>query len=56
MNNEEFKCLCEDFYCTARTLEDYQERMMNDVRNELEYRKVFRDLEKEIIRFLDTKG
>lgn len=56
MNNEEFKSLCEDFYSTARTLETYQERMMSDVKNELEYRNVFQDLEKEIIRFLDTKG
>ena len=56
MNNEEFKSLCEDFYSTAQALENYREKMMNDVKNELEYRKVFRDLEKEIIRFLDTKG
>jgi len=54
--NEEFKSLCEDFYSTAKALERYQERMMNDVKNELEYRKVFKDLEGEIVRFLSPRN
>lgn len=52
LTNDEFKELVEDFYSAARTLERYDKKMKTDTENELEYRRVFRDLEKEIIQFL----
>lgn len=50
--NDEFKGLVEDFYSAAKTLDTYNRKMKADTRSELEYRRVFRDLEKEIIQFL----
>lgn len=52
LSNDEFKGLVEDFYSAARILDNYDMKMKTDTRNELEYRRVFRDLEKEIIQFL----
>ncbi|HEY3405610.1 MAG TPA: hypothetical protein VGK59_19640 [Ohtaekwangia sp.] len=51
-NSDEFKGLCEDFYSSSRTLEDYKEKVMKDIKNELEYRKLFLDLENEILKYL----
>lgn len=53
-NSDEFKGLCEDFYSSSRTLEDYKEKVMKDIKNELEYRKLFIDLENEILKYLGT--
>jgi hypothetical protein len=53
--NEEFKSLCEDFYSSALILENYKKKMLKDKKNELEYRKVFLDLENEILNFLGTE-
>lgn len=52
LTNDEFKSLVEDFYSAASTLDSFDKKMENDTRNEMEYRKVFRDLEKEIVQFL----
>lgn len=52
LTNDEFKGLVEDFYSAAMALDNYDKKMRTDTRNELEYRNVFRDLEKEIIQFL----
>jgi len=54
-SNDEFKSLCEDFYSSALILENYKKKMLKDKKNELEYRKVFLDLENEILNFLGTE-
>jgi hypothetical protein len=52
--NEEFKSLCEDFYSSALILKNYKKKMMQDKKSELEYRKLFLELETEILNFLGT--
>lgn len=52
--NDEFKSLCEDFYSSALILENLKRRLLKDKKNELEYRKLFLDLESEILDFLGT--
>jgi len=51
-DSDEFKGLCEDFYSSLCILEKHKERMMKDIKNEMEYRALFLDLENEILKFL----
>ena len=53
--NEEFKSLCEDFYSSALILENYKKKILKDKKSELEYRKLFLDLENEVLNFLGTE-
>ncbi len=53
-NSDEFKGLCDDFYSSSKKLEDYKEKVIKGIQNELEYRKLFLDLESEVLKFLDT--
>jgi hypothetical protein len=53
-SDEEFKTLCEDFYASALILENVKRKLLKDKRSELEYRKLFLDLEGEILNFLGT--
>ena len=53
--SDEFKGLCDDFYSSSRILEGYREKVMKDINNELEYRKLFLDLESEILKFLSSQ-
>ena len=53
-NNEEFKTLCQDLHSSARMLEVRQKLLLSHSLTELEYRRLFLDLEKEIVRFLDA--
>jgi hypothetical protein len=53
-DSDEFKGLCDDFYSSSKKLEDYKEKVIKDIKNELEYRKLFLDLENEILKFLGT--
>jgi hypothetical protein len=50
--NDEFKSLCQDFYSSARTIENYKNDMIKNLKGELEYQRVFADLEKEIVEYL----
>ena len=52
--NDEFRSLCDDFYSSARILEDKQKKLMNELRGELEYRRLFVELEQELAHFLDA--
>jgi hypothetical protein len=54
--NDEFKSLCEDFYSSALILEYIKQKLLKDKRSELEYRRLFQDLENEILDFLGTEG
>ena len=54
-SNDEFKTLCEDFYASALILENVKKKLLKDKRSELEYRKLFLDLEGEILNFLGTE-
>lgn len=54
-DSDEFKGLCDDFYSSSKILEGYREKVMKDINNELEYRKLFLDLESEILKFLSSK-
>jgi hypothetical protein len=53
--SDEFKGLCDDFYSSSKILEGYREKVMKDINNELEYRKLFIDLESEILKFLSSQ-
>jgi hypothetical protein len=53
--SDEFKGLCDDFYSSSRILEGYREKVLKDINNELEYRKLFLDLEGEILKFLSSQ-
>ena len=52
--NDDFKSLCQDFYFSARTLEHYKNDMIKNLKGELEYQRVFADLEKEIVGYLNS--
>ena len=53
--NEEFKSLWEDFYSSAMILENHKKKILKDKKSELEYRKLFLDLENEILNFLGAE-
>jgi hypothetical protein len=50
--DDEFKTLCEDFYSSALILGNFKKKLLQDKRSELEYRKLFLDLESEVLDFL----
>ena len=50
--NEDFKALCDDFYSSAQMLQERQRQLMIDTQRELEYRRLFLDLEQEMVEFL----
>lgn len=50
--NEDFKILCHDFYTTAHVLEKLQLSIRKSIQGEIEYQRVFADLEKEIADYL----
>ena len=50
--NDEFKSLCEDFYSSAISLNNFKTQVMKDKKSEQEYQKVFIELEVEILNFL----
>jgi hypothetical protein len=52
--NEEFKGLCQDFYTSAQQLDNLKIRIFKDRKSELEYRKLFLDLENEPLNFLNA--
>ena len=52
--NEDFKSLCDDLYSSAQMLEDKQRKLIIDTQGELEYRRLFLDLEKEMVKFLGS--
>jgi hypothetical protein len=52
--NEEFKTLVEDFYSSALALENFKRKILRERKSELEYRKLFLDLENEILNYLGT--
>jgi len=53
--NEEFRSLCEDFYSSALILENCKKKILKDKKSELEYRKLFLDLENEVLNFLGAE-
>jgi hypothetical protein len=53
-NNEDFKTLCQDLHSSARMLELRQKLLLSHSTSELEYRKLYLDLENEVVRFLDA--
>lgn len=54
-DSDEFKGLCDDFYSSSKILDGYREKVMKDINNELEYRKLFLELESEILKFLSSQ-
>lgn len=53
--NGDFKSLCEDFYSSAILLQNQKKKIIKDKRQELEYQKLFLDLETELMDFLRTE-
>jgi len=54
LHNEEFKTLCEDLYSSAKILEEQQKVLFSQYQGELEYRKLYLELERELVRFLSS--
>lgn len=54
-DSDEFRGLCDDFYSSSKILAGYREKVMKDINSELEYRKLFLDLESEILKFLSSQ-
>jgi len=52
--DEEFRILCEDFYSSALILKSSIIKVIEDQKSDLEYRKLFLDLETEILKFLSA--
>jgi hypothetical protein len=55
-SNDEFKTLCEDFYACALMLQNQKKKIIKNKTSELEYRKLFLDLEDELANFLTVKN
>lgn len=55
-DNEEFKSLCHDFYVSAKTLTKYQHNTIKNLKAEVEYQRLFADLEKEIVGYLNSNA
>jgi hypothetical protein len=53
--NDEFKTLCEDFYACALLLQNQKKKIIKNKTSELEYRKLFLDLEDELANILTVK-
>lgn len=51
--NAGFKALCEDFYASSLILQDWKNKATRNNRNELEYQRLFQDLESEIVNYLN---
>lgn len=51
-DNDEFKTLCEDFYSSALILQNHKKKIMRAKESNVEYQKLFLDLETEILNFL----
>jgi hypothetical protein len=52
--NEEFKGLCQDFYTSAQQLDNLKKKILKDRASELEYRKLFLELESDLLKLLDA--
>lgn len=53
--NEEFKSLCDDLFISATALEERQRQLSIETQSELEYRRLFLDLESEFVRTLNRE-
>lgn len=53
--NDEFKTLCEDFYSSALLLEAKKKAIINDRKTEVEYYKLFLDLESDVMGYLGIR-
>jgi hypothetical protein len=53
--NEDFKTLCDDFYTSALIVQRQKKATIKNKKNELEYQKLFFDLEFELVNFLGLK-
>ena len=51
-HNEEFKSLCEDFYSSALILKNSKNKVLQDRKSDLEYQKLFLDLETDLLNYL----
>jgi hypothetical protein len=53
--NDDFKTLCEDFYTSALIVLREESAVIRNKKNELEYQKLFLDLEYELVNYLRMK-
>jgi hypothetical protein len=54
--NDDFKTLCEDFYTISLILQHQKKATIKNKQSELEYQKLFLDLENELVNFLMSKS
>ena len=50
--DDDFKTLCDDYLTSKYSLEKFKERSAEDKQMELEYKRLSRDLEKEILEYV----
>jgi hypothetical protein len=53
--NEDFRTLCDDFYTSALIVQRQKKATIKNKKSELEYQKLFLDLEFELVNFLGLK-
>ena len=52
--DEDFRILCDDYLTSVQTIEEYRLKTLSDKEYESEFLRIYLDLEKEIIRLLET--
>ena len=54
--DDDFKTLCDDYMTSKTSLEEFHEKAMQDKQMELEYKRLYRDLEKEILEYVARRS
>ena len=50
--DDDFKALCDDYVTSKNKIEKLKEKTLENMRNELEYEQLSRELEKEILEYV----
>ena len=50
--DDDFKTLCDDYYMSKMYTEKFKNRLLRDMENELEYKRLTQELEKEILEYI----
>jgi hypothetical protein len=54
--DDDFKTLCDDYLISKTSLEEFKERSIEDRQRELEYKRLSRELEKEIVEYVTKRS
>jgi hypothetical protein len=53
--DDDFKTLCDDYLLSKTSLEEFKEKTLEDKQRELEYKRLSRELEKEILEYVTKR-